>query len=476
LFFQHLGLGVICFAALFCTPSGKASQPVFKAGAARVEITPTNLPIRTAGNLTLTLVNKVLDPLHVRALVLDDGRIQIAIAVVDSCMVERETLDRAKLSASRVTGIPSSRMLISATHTHSAPAAYSCHGNDVEPLYVEFLTERIATAIVQAWQNRVPARVASGKADCPKFVHCRRWLMQPGTAIHPPVAFTGQATNAVMMNPGYANTNKVRQTGPVDPAVTFLSIQMTNGTPLALLANYSTHYAGVFEPAISADYFGEFCRLMARELGVVEANPFVALMSNGTSGDANCIDFTKPDWKTDRFLVARAVADATLLALKAARYADWVPLQMVEDKISLKVRLPSREDVATARDYLSKKVGDRPTRNWEENYARETVKMADWPSEKEIKLQVLRIGDLGIGTTPCETFGSTGLAIKRDSPFAVTMIIELANGSNGYLPPPDQFELGGYTTWRARSSYLEIGAEPQIRQTLTALLKKLAGR
>src|SRR6185295_4808407 len=96
-----------------------------------------------------------LDPLNVRTLVLDDGRIQIAIAVVDSCMVDRETMDAAKDLARRATGIPVERMLISATHTHSAPAAYSCHGNDVEPAYVSFLIPRIGEAIARAWSNRV---------------------------------------------------------------------------------------------------------------------------------------------------------------------------------------------------------------------------------------------------------------------------------------------------------------------------------
>lgn len=456
------------------SPPSHAAPAVFRAGAAMVDITPTNFPIRTAGNLTLTIANKALDPLHVRALVLDDGRTQVVIAVVDSCMVDRETMDAAKAAAQRVTGIPVEHMLISSTHTHTAPAAYSCHGNDVEPDYVQFLIPRITAAIVEAWRNRVPARVGWGKSDCPQFVYCRRWIMQPGTAQNPPVAFTGQATNIAMMNPGYANTNKIRQTGPVDTAVTVLSVQTADGKPLGLLANYSTHYAGVSEPGLSADYFGEFCRVMAKELGVAEGKPFVALMSNGTSGDANCIDFTKPNWKNDRFMVSRAVADLALEVLKNARYQDWAPLAMAERKLSFKVRRPSPTDVTAARDYLAKNVGDRPTRNWEENYARETVKMADWPAKKEIKLQALRIGDFAVGTTPCETYGSTGLAIKQASPFALTMVIELANGCNGYLPPPDQFALGGYTTWRARSSYLEVGAEPKIRESVVSLLKRVA--
>ena len=127
-----------------------------------------------------------------------------------------------------------------------------------------------------------------------------------------------------------------------------------------------------------------------------------------------------------------------------------------------------------AREYLEKKVVNRPTRNWEENYARETVKMADWPARVEFKLQAVRIGEFGIATGPCETFGSTGLAIKQASPFPLTIIIELANGCNGYLPPPDQFDLGGYTTWRARTSYLEIGAEPMIGAKVVFLLRLVA--
>src|SRR5262245_5594702 len=121
------GLLVVCAGPAYSAPGP------LRAGAALVDITPTNLPIRTAGNLTLTVVNKIHDPLHSRALVLDDGVTRLAIAVVDSCMIAREDLDVAKAAASRETGIPVADMLICSTHTHTAPAAYGCHGNDAEP-------------------------------------------------------------------------------------------------------------------------------------------------------------------------------------------------------------------------------------------------------------------------------------------------------------------------------------------------------
>ena len=467
-------LVTIACVAIAMTVSVARGDHTFRAGTAIVDITPQTFPIRTAGNMNLTLADKALDPLHVRAMVLDDGATTAAIAIVDSCMVARETIDAAKAIVERDTGIPAARMVIASTHTHSAPAAYGCHGNDAEPAYVEFLIPRIAAAIVEAFEGRVPARVGWAKADCPRFVHCRRWLMKPGVAENPRAAFTGQPVNLVAMNPGYANTDKIRQTGPVDPAVTVLSVQTVDGKPLGLLANYSTHYAGVAEPGLSADYFGEFCRMMARDLGAEEGRPFVALLSNGTSGDANAVDFTKPDWKNDRFLVARAVADAAIAAMKATTYRDWAPIAMTEQMLTFSVRKPSDCDRDLAREFLASNVFNRPTQTVEENYARETILIADWPDQKELKLQALRIGEFAIATSPCETYGSTGVAIKQRSPFELTMVISLANGCNGYLPPPEQFELGGYTTWRARSSYLETSAEPQIREALETLLDEVA--
>ena len=66
-----------------------------------------------------------------------------------------------------------------------------------------------------------------------------------------------------------------------------------------------------------------------------------------------------------------------------------------------------------------------------------------------------------------------GRAIKQQSPFKQTFTIELANGCNGCLSPPEQHKLGGCETWRARSSYLETEAAPRIFDTLMALFARL---
>jgi len=442
-----------------------ATADTFRAGAHAIDVTPQELPVRVAGSIRETWREKITDRLHSRALVLDDGRTRVVIATVDTCLMDREMLDRAKEIVKGATGIPTANMLISATHAHSAPAVMGCHGTEPHLDYRDFLTRRIAEGIIAANGKLKPARVGWGKADCPDYVFCRRWEMKPGTAFSIP--FTDARTNLAQMNPGNGNKNKIRPLGPADPSVTVLAVRAVDNRPLAVLANYSTHYAGA--PDISSDYFGAFADEMKKRLKADDE--FVGMVSNGASGDANCSNFALPKRNNyDRFIVAKAVADATERAMKEMAFRAKAPLKAVESLNSFRIRKPTADEVAEARAFLKEHVGDRPIKTWQEDYARETVLLNDWQDTHELRLQALRIGDFGIASAPCEMYGGTGLKIKRDSPFPLTMVVGLANGYSGYLPPPDQFQYGGYTTWRARTSMLEYQAEPKIRKELKRLL------
>ena len=250
-------------------------------------------------------------------------------------------------------------------------------------------------------------------------------------------------------------------------------MQTRDGRPLAFLGNYSTHYAGA--PSLSADYFAVFAKRIGELLGADERNPeFVGIMCNGTSGDANCIDFNLPKSRGfDYHSVGNDTAQAAFEAYQKIEHHDNVSLAMAEKRLTLAIRQPTADEVAKAKAFL-KEMGDKPLRTWTEVYARETVLMSELPPEREIKLQALRIGELGIAAIPCEVYGCTGLNIKRQSPLKPTFNISLANGGEGYLPPPDQHLLGGYTTWRARSSCLEEQAEPKITAAVLDLLKSVA--
>jgi Concanavalin A-like lectin/glucanases superfamily len=110
-----------------------------------------------------------------------------------------------------------------------------------------------------------------------------------------------------------------------------------------------------------------------------------------------------------------------------------------------------------------------------EVYAQEALFLQNEP-RRELKLQAIRIGDLGIAAIPNEVFAISGLKIKAKSPFETTFSIELANGAEGYIPPPEQHSLGGYTTWPARTAGLEVQAEPQIIAAVLRLLEQVAGK
>ncbi len=455
-----------------------------RAGAFAQDITPTEFPISVNGNMADTLAQSAHDPLHARCLVLSNSETTLAIVVCDSCMLPRELLDEAKRLACEQTGIPTSHILISATHSHSCPTSTGVFQSDPDAKYVKFLSIQIAKGIEQAHRQLEPARIGWGAIDEPSQIFNRRWLLKSGEISEDPF---GGRTDKAKMNPGYSNPQVDQQVGPIDPQVSLLSVQARDGRPIALLANYSLHYVGgVSGGQLSADYFGEFCVRIGRHVGASVSKtedgksppPFVAILSNGTSADVNNVNFSlKTGPQREPYeqmgIVAEIVAQAAAKAYQQIQYQDSLPLKVREAEVELGVRVPSPEEVAAAEKRLAE-VTDRPLRGMPLIYARETVLLAKYPATMKAKLQAFRIGQLGIVSSPCETFTETGLALKKHSPLPATFTIELANGYNGYLPTPEQHRLGGYETWRARSSYLATDAEPKIRSTLLSLLKAVA--
>src|SRR5207253_2413771 len=92
----------------------------------------------------------------------------------------RTVLDAAKRIVQEKSGLPTSQILIAATHTHTAPAATGTFQSEPDPRYTEFLTERIADGVLRALHNLAPARIAWGSGRAPEEVFNRRWRMKPG--------------------------------------------------------------------------------------------------------------------------------------------------------------------------------------------------------------------------------------------------------------------------------------------------------
>jgi neutral ceramidase len=468
-----LALLMLCSAAF---NASAAEALVFKAGAATSNITPP-LGVSLAGSMTDHRAAHIHDELHARCVVLDDGSKRLAIVLIDNCLIPRAVLDAAKARVEADTGIPQSQQLMAATHSHSAPTVTPIFQSEPETDYIDFLVQRIADGVRRACNQLAPARIAWGTVDAPEHVHNRRWRMQPEGRINNPF---GVGPETKRMNPPRASDLLI-ENGPIDPEIFFLALENLEGRPLALLANYSLHYiGGVGGGHVSADYAGYFANHLQTLLDADNDDPpFVAMMSNGTSGNINNIDFEKPGVKQAPYEQMRYVGHAVAQSVKDAygklEWRDHVALDVQNTDITLGVRKPDAEEVERAQALLKTAEG-RDLKGLAEIYSRETVRLVDYPDQVTLPLQTLRLGDLAIAAIPCEVFAETGLALKSESPFPATFTIELANGYYGYLPTAEEHALGGYETWRARSSYLATDAEARVRATTQALLEKLHAR
>jgi hypothetical protein len=459
---------------------GKTPAPAgFRAGAATSNITPALGVVLDGTIMQIGPARHVHDELHARCLVLDDGTARVAFVVCDTTMIARELVDRARQLISQTTGIPASHILISATHTHSSPRLVDLGLGEANRRYEDFAVQRMADGVRRAINNLAPARVGWGSVQKPEHVFNRRWLLKPDHSLVNPF---GEKTDRAWMYPG--KEVALEPAGPVDPEVAFLAVQRSDGRPLAVLANYALHYAGgIPSGTISADYFGVFSRRLEELLGApTQDPPFVAMMSNGTCGDVAGVRVggdgaaspAPPGPYGKMCHIGNDVGEAVAAAFKSVQFQDRTTLAVTESEITLGVRRPDAARLEWAKKTaISGPASTKLTRP--QIYAREALHLAAMPPQEPVRLQAIRIGDIGIGAIPCEVFAETGLAIKKQSAARHTFVIELANGFHGYLPTPRQHELGGYETWPARSSHLEVAASEKIQAEMLRLLGRITG-
>ncbi len=453
----------------FADPS--AVEPKrFLAGACAVDVTPDWFPVVVNGGFQPQYAQKAHDPLHARCLVLDDGSTRVAIVVVDSCVFDRAIHEEAKQLAEKRAGIPASRIFISTTHCHSAPAAVGALGTEPDLRYRRFIPGKIAEGIEKAVKNLTPAQIGWAVGQLPGVPQSRRWIARPDKIQEDPF---GEKTIRATMHPGYRNPDWEEPSGPMNPDVPVVAVRRPDGRLIALLSNFSIHYVGA--PALSADYFGVFARRIGEILGAGEgAPPFVGMLSNGVSGDAYLNDYSRKDPdKYDMHSIAETVAHEAAAAYRKIAWNDWLPLAAVQEDLELAIRPPRLEWGKRIMDQIAKE--KRPLKSLTDFYAREQVLLAQMPPTRKLSLQVMRIGSLAMVGIPCEVFAITGLRIRASSPMDYTFTVMLANGWDGYLPPPEQMAMGGYNAWLARSSCLEPQAEPKIRARIANLLDQVAG-
>ena len=452
--------------------SAQETAPALRAGAATSVITPP-LGEPIVGGFTPFPAEHIHDELHARCLVLDDGTTKVALVVCDLLGMHRTVAVEAKSLIEKELSIPGSHVVISGTHTHSATNALygevRTYSSDIELTdYQRFVARRIADGVRRAVNLLRPAEVAFGHIDVPDHVFNRRWFLKEGTM---PVNPFGKSDEKVKMNPGAGAENLVEPAGPIDPRVSFLVLREPGGRIISLYSAYSLHYVGgVGQAHVSADYFGYYSKAVERLLGSEKQDPpVVAMMANGTSGDLNNINFREPRGRKEPYEQMQFVADDLAAKVTAAVPAlDWkseAALDARYRELDVKWRAIPEELLAWARETEASapRIGDKAVLPLA--YAGRVQRLAKASPETKLPVQLLKIGDICLGTTPCETFAETGMEFREKNPFPKSFMVELANGYYGYMPTPRHFELGGYETWPGTNN-LEPEASVKVMDAL----------
>ena len=470
-------------ALFFLSLAAPSHSEQLGVGASCIDVNPKVFPIQLRSGKS----NYIHDPLHVRAVAFQRGQGRAVICLIDAIGIGREMSELAKARAAEKTGWKTEEMLICATHTHSAPKGGE--GTPGKEAYESLKHDKLEEAIVKAIQALQPAVVGFGSDEEPNEVRNRRWFLKEGTMPPNPLG----ELDRVKTN---ANRNHlVRPAGPTDPEICVIDVRTTRNKPLALIANYALHYVGGIPKVkevdgrmvgmASADYFGEFSRVMPYRIG--GTNPpedFVALMTNGASGDINNLVFTGTRAPRSPFeqarIVASKVADTAWRAVKKIEnYVDKPIVAVLQREVDLPYRKPAKREIILAESLLKKSSKERNEINKRTtSVANRVIEYSgpDHPETEPVIIQAMRIGEQAIVSMPFEVLVEIGLEIKKRSPFERTFLISMANGGYGYLPPPNQHKLGGYETWLGTSRFQPQSSELLIDHLLQMLKELKASR
>ncbi|HEX5499184.1 MAG TPA: hypothetical protein VFX03_08160, partial [Thermomicrobiales bacterium] len=275
----------------------------------------------------------------------------------------------------------------------------------------------------------------------------------------------------VVFNPGKRNPNIVRAAGPIDPQVgVLLARDAAQKRPLGVLTVFALHLDTVGGAEYSADYPFYLQRELRMKLGA----GLISMFGAGTCGDINHIDVA-----TDRPQKGQGEAERIGVELAKTAAAALPGLKPIANPAlavrSVRVETPlqrySPEQTAAAQANLAK-VGTRELSFLEQV---ETCKIAAIQLRGvdilPLEVQVFRLdGETAIVALPGEVFVELGLAIKRASPFALTMIVELSNDSVHYVPTQKAFAEGSYETV---NSIVQSGGGEMLVDATVKLLKEL---
>ena len=427
--FQIIILTAVIFMLPYCTLA-QSTDTSFKAGAAKVDVTPleSELPKNIEG---------ILDRLYSRAIVVDNGFTSAALITVDTGIIPDPLWKSLTQRIEKELGIPAQNVLLTPTHTHSGTMR---PGRNYE--------EKIFKSVQMAKEKLQPARIGYGTGV--SYLNVNRNIIDP-------------KTRRWWEGPNYD--------GPSDKTVAVVKIESTDGEPIAVYYNYAMHAVTVGQlDKISADAPGAASKYIEDSFD----DKMVAVWSTGACGDQNPVYFQQTydlreirikDYAKRGIDISNAMPpggqgldkkDPTVVKLMNQQKQMILSMgQFLGEEVMHVMRGMERMSTG-GRIYGSQKTVSFPGRD-RTNEGRAgyegTYKDGD---PVKLRLGLLLIDDIAFGSVNAEVFNLIAQRLKKESPFARTMMVTLTNGisNSGYIPNDAAF---GYLTFEVLSSRCKPG-------------------
>ena len=486
---RHWSLVLTAVLAFACGSVAQAQAPetaaAFRVGVAEVDITPpARFPM--AGYYHERLSDGVIDPLKAKAIVFRDGQTAAAMVVCDLIGIASDLTIAVRERASEKTGIPPANIVISATHSHTAPdymkELYLKLGNEKQdPLRAEYIEKLIngpVDAIVQAHTKAKPATLTSGSAtQQTPLAFNRRFVMRDGSV-------------KTWMN--FENPEVVRAAGPIDPQISLLTICDESGKATGILSNFALHLDTLGGMKWSADY--PF--FIEQTLRKVNGPGLVSIFGTGCCGDINHSNPRSRDRNKSDLIgnslgtsiqsqlgVLQVIANPSLVV--KSRVVK-LPLQgATEEEVAQSIKILNAAKKKEKVDFLEHVTAYKKLMLDEFLHAKpfaNTTEHITWGLSRSlagvgdhipVDVTVITLGhDVGIVFLPGEVFVELGLAIKQASPFRTTFVIELSNCVETiYIPNRPAYAGGSY---EVTNSTTQPGSGELLVETAITLLREAA--
>ncbi|MBQ2696719.1 MAG: hypothetical protein IJF61_05400 [Clostridia bacterium] len=442
-----------------------------QAGFGRVNINPM-MGIEIAGYYQVRRAEGILDDLEINALALSTGEKKVVLMTIDHCGVKKPIMDRIRSAAAERCGLPVESIMMSATHSHTAPKMTPGTTDPLELEYIEFVIKRAADAAQFAVDDLKPAKMGWGVGQAPRVAFVRRFRMKDGS---------------IQTNPGVNNPDIVAPIGDVDERVNVVRFNREGAGDLVLV-NFGNHPDTVGGNKISGDWPNFLRKTVEKTIDGSKC-----IFFNGAQGDVNHVNVHPIGGEmNDMFMdfddVARGYAHArhighvvtggVLQVYDKVQYVDVDDIQFVEREINVPSNRATAEQLPEA-----KRINDlyKAGRDHELPYrgmmlttvvaeAARMVALENGPDAFDMNLTGITLGPIAMVGIPGEPFTGIGRGIKETEGYDMIMPVCLANGCEGYFPMQEAYDEGGY---ESRSSRFKAGVAEYIISESQKMLTEL---